>query len=96
MTSPAGPLSCRERRRRRSLNSTCSFTLPFTNPKARNKNARKTMSAVLDTPTLDAQMSDYLAPGDPDVLMQTHSTDAWTTQDDGRMVEDSSFSMVGL
>lgn len=52
------------------------------------------MSAVLDTPTLDAQMSDYLAPGDSDVLMQTHSTDTWTAQDDGRMVEDSSFSML--
>lgn len=52
------------------------------------------MSTVLGTPTFDAQMSDYSAQGDLDVLMQAHSTDPWTAQDDGIMEEDSSFSML--
>jgi hypothetical protein len=52
------------------------------------------MSTMLGTTTLDAQMSDYPAHGDLDVLMQAHSTDPWTAQDDGIMEEDTSFSMA--
>ncbi|KAH6918781.1 hypothetical protein BKA70DRAFT_1248247 [Coprinopsis sp. MPI-PUGE-AT-0042] len=52
------------------------------------------MSTMLGTTTFDAQMSDYPAQGDLDVLMQAHSTDPWTAQDDGIMEEDTSFSML--